>query len=459
MPGSARPSRSFGGSRAVTRARIESARDAATRALAEQAARFPDLLPLELDTASMDARDAALAHAIYDACVRRWLTLGFVIEERSGRALRDLEPRMQAVLLGGAAQLLLLDRIPAHAAINESVEWAKRHIRRGAAGMTNAVLRKVLQLATDERRPAWSGGRDELPLPGGGATALAAAVLPEHARRRLSVATSVPGRVLESWSRLLDEDALRTQALHTIVHPPTVLHVGTGAAPEHSGPHDASEHRVWTGGRAGLIDLLERRDDVWVQDAGSSRAVALARDLRPATVLDLCAGRGTKTLQLAWAFPSARIIASDVDAARLEELSRRFAGHGRVRVEHPDGLRDGRTRADLVVADVPCSNTGVLARRVEARYRFGGRQTERLTGTQRAIVDRAVGLAAPGGAVLYSTCSLEPEENEFQVEDACRRHGLTPTRVERCWPRGVPGDPAAGYADGAFAALLTRVSG
>jgi len=135
------------------------ARDIVTARIAEQARQFPRLVIDPLDTQHLEARDAALAAAIDHAVMRRWLTLATVIDKQLAQPWDELEPKMQAILLVAAAQLMLLERLPDHAVINESVEWAKRDIRAKAGGMVNAVLRKVAGLrerivAPDASAPA-----------------------------------------------------------------------------------------------------------------------------------------------------------------------------------------------------------------------------------------------------------------------------------------------------------------
>ncbi len=448
-------------------AQAADARDAATRLVAHHARRFPNLEPAELPESGLDARDAAFAHAIADACVRRWLTLRYLLERCLSRPWWKVEPKVQAALLVGAAQLLLLDRVPTHAAIDETVEWAKRHVRPGAGGMVNAVLRALAKL----RAPDGSGeralreratlARDELPLSDGRALALAGPALPDDPVARLGVATSLPEWHVRRWVKRHGHDWSRYQALHTLVPPPTVLNVAHAASPLPADtpvePHDASGHLVWTGPRTALVALLRSRSDVWVQDAGSALSVGAAANERPSLIADVCAGQGTKTRQLAALFPSARIVATDVDDSRRAVLAETFARHPGVEVIDPSLLRqrcDGRT--DLVLLDVPCSNSGVLARRAEARYRLGERQLERLTGTQRQIIADSIPLLSPRGRILYSTCSLEPEENEGMVEWAGRWHRFSPARGGLAAPTGLPGESHNSYRDGSFASLLAR---
>lgn len=447
-----------------------SARDAATRLLAAQAARFPDLAIEPPDTSDLSDRDAALAHAIYDAVVRRWLTLSFLVEAAASRPLSQVEPRMRAVLLAGAAQILLLDRIPAHAAINESVEWAKGSIRPGAAGMVNAVLRKLVALrapaapgaAAPARRPRWSNRRDEIPLADGSALALARDVLPEDPLDRLAAATGHPTGLIRRWDERYPGQAEHL-AMHSLITPPIVLNTSAarGPLPDPEGvrplltPHEIPGHHVFWGSRTELVSLLNARDDLWVQDPASSRAVLDAAALRPGVVVDLCAGQGTKTRQLVSVFPQARIVASDAAAERARTLAGVFRASERVRVTSLDEIhRQWRGRADLVLLDVPCSNTGVLARRPEAKHRADPETLARLAALQRQILEEAVHLLAPGGRILYSTCSIEREENDAQAEWASARFGLPIASAAQRLPRGRPGDAPETYADGSYAAML-----
>ena len=179
-------------------AKAANARDAALRVLARHAEKMPDLAPADPETEGMDPRDAALAHAIIDATVRRWITLSYLVEVAGGRDVRDMEPRMQAALLGGAAQLLLFDRIPDHAAIDETVEWAKRRIRPKAGGMVNAVasdgaggwyVAGDVRIATGQMTVVCVTKRPDAPMK--------ATAIPEHIASRLAVAGQVGSHGLD----------------------------------------------------------------------------------------------------------------------------------------------------------------------------------------------------------------------------------------------------------------------
>ncbi len=441
----------------------DAARDAVVRRLASQAHRWPDLGLEPLDTGSLSALDAAFAHAVYSAAVRRWLTLACVLGHCLRPRFADLEPRLQAVLLAGSAQLLLLDRVPAHAAINHAVEWAKQRVRPGAGAMANAVLRKLaaLQGPNPPRRERWTGRRDEIPLADGSALAFTRDVLPEPELPRLAAATSTPVPLLGAWSRDVAPTEVQRLALHGLAEPPIILntaHASVPLPPTSLRPHEAPGHHVFTGSFTELTSLLSARSDVWVQDPASALAVAGVADLRPALVLDLCAGQGTKTRQLAAVFPEAKIVATDVDAARLATLRDVFKGHPRVLAVEPGEIREFKGRADLVLLDVPCSNTGVLARRPEAKYRYSPEHTSSLVALQQGILADALPcLSRESGtsAILYSTCSLEADENEAQTGWVKAHHGLRPGRENRRAPGGGPGQDPEHYTDGSYSVVLS----
>lgn len=440
--------------------RGETAREAACLRLARQAARFPDLDLRPLETEGLDERDAALAHAIFDHAQRRWITLEYLLDTRSEKPMRSLEPALRAVLLAGAAQVLLLDRIPDHAAINESVELAKRLVRPGAAGLANAVLRGLVRLRGGIRE-RWTDKRDEIPLADGRALGLSEAVLPEPLNQLWAAATGHPAWLVERWCTRLGEPRARDLALHGVVVPPVVLNMNhaSGEPILQSVPHSREGFRIYTGGRGGLGALLGTRRDLWVQDPASARVVveAAPRLGSPGLVIDLCAGRGTKTRQLFFAFPGAAIVATDVDDTRRSVLADVFKGEKRVQVlPHASVLTKFAGKAGLVLLDVPCSNTGVLARRFEAKYRVSERSLAQLVELQRRIITDGAGLLGPGGAMLYATCSVEEDENEAQASWAAGSRGLTPAWSSSEWPAGLPGEDPADYHDGSFSALLRK---
>ncbi|MEM8757627.1 MAG: transcription antitermination factor NusB [Planctomycetota bacterium] len=431
------------------------ARDLIARVLTAQAARFPEIEPVELSTQALPDREAALAHALYDAAIRRWLTLEWLIDRHMTQPFRGVEPALQAVLLTGVAQLALFDRLPAHAVVDEAVAWAKRRIRPGAGSLVNAVLRKTAA-AIDEPTDADTG--NAIPLPDGRWRPLTTP-LPDDRLERLAITTSTPPTVLRRWRRHLSFDDATAAAHHALARPPTILNTrhADQPLPDTLAPHAEPGHHLWTGDRQALTDLLESHADLWAQDPASTGAVRSAHDLRPALVADLCAGQGTKTRQLAATFPDAQIVASDVDERRFATLHATFEDHPRVQVLPPaEAVERLRGAADLILLDVPCSNTGVLARRVEARYRATPAALARLVDIQRGLIADGIPMLAPGGSILYATCSLEREENDDIAAWAITTLGLKASRTRRTHP-DAPEGPATSV-DGSYSVLLTPQS-
>lgn len=446
------------------------ARHAAFRVLARQAKLFPDLdltameRMLESEPTLTDL-DRAFAWAIYDATIRYWSALSHLLAPCVNQPLSDVEPRVRAALLAAAAQILILDRVPIHAAINHAVEWCKIIVRPGAGSLVNAVLRRFSALKPGEghtRRERYTDQRDELPADDGGAIVLASPMLPESEPERLTIATGISPTLLNHWLQGMSLLDARRLCLHALCRPPVILNTAYASSPLTDPglvPHERPGHHVFTGDAAALSSLLTERPDIWVQDPASALPVASIADLSPKLIVDVCAGQGTKTRQLAKVFPSASIIATEIDEHRFQTLQQRFKGSEQIRIVAFNKLAETLAgKADLVLLDVPCSNTGVLARRPEARFRFDADHLRQLTDLQKQIIADSLvlitGATATRGKILYATCSLEADENHRQVAWADHWHKLGISRAHQCQPTGLPGEPAHAYADGSYSALL-----
>lgn len=424
---------------------------------------FPDL-PIDApDTSGLDPRDAGLVRAIDSAVTRRWLTLTTVLQSRLDRPWRNVEFGIQSTLLVGTAQLLLFDRIPDHAAVDESVNHAKRVRGAKAGGFVNAVLRKVIALRAEivpSQAEAFAKARNLVPLADGRAWRLHEDVFADDTVERLAQVGSVGRELLTHWISAHGFRAAVDLVRHGLVDPPLVV-AGVPeslASTSDFAPHDAQGSHVFLGDLASLLAHLEANPSMRVQDAASGDPVSLTRDAvrEPKVILDLCAGRGTKSVQLAAAYPMATVVATDVDDARRGDLAIAARRAPNITVIAPGAISSYYQRADLVVVDAPCSNTAVLPRRPEAAYRFTSRRLSQLVSTQRSIIQGAMPLLAPGGFLLYATCSLEPAENVRQCEDARRRHRLAPVAERQRFPQGLPGEPSSRYADGGFWSLMRR---
>ncbi len=317
-----------------------------------------------------------------------------------------LDPEVSVALRMGAFQLRFLDRIPAHAAIDESVELTKKSGHRFASGLVNAVLRKLV------------GAGPEAELPEGNAAELA-------------LAQAHPAWMVERWTRFYGLEAARAICLHGQVQPARVVRllnpavetelVTSGVGLEPAAILTAAR-RVVSGDVTATTAFREGR--VRLQDEGSQLIAELAasaaddssREIE--TIFDACAAPGGKTLILAERNPEARILACESSQRRLAELTTRLASHStRIECRLADATALSEDSAfDLVLADVPCSGTGTLGRNPEIRHRLRPEDLTRHAERQRAILSAALRAVRPGGRVVYSTCSLEPEENDQVVK-------------------------------------------
>lgn len=442
---------------------LESVRGRVTRLLMRAVTSFPLVPPMPARYPGLDPRDTRLAVAIHRTVLQRWLTLEHILAGDVRQPFRNLEPALRSVLLAGAAQLLFMQRLPAHAVVDESVELARELVRPGAAALVNAVLRRTAQLvkAVEPDTP-WTPAQNCIPLDRGRIVLREDRLPPvSSVAEHLAVATSVPRYLIDHWINRYDADDAAAIALQAVETPPTIVavepHFDRTITPEGAArvpwrPHEDEGFVVWVGTHEELVHFLAQHSGRRVQDPTSAAAVAATASLRPCIVLDFCAGRGTKTRQLAWLHPASRVIATDVHAGRLADLKAslphdRHIDLGDVK-DLPRLLRDARV--DLLVLDVPCTNTGVLARRPEARYRAGDDSTRSLITLQRDIATMALKWLRPGGHVLYSTCSLEPVENDHQVAWLVDQFHLGVIGEAATLPEGH----GASYRDGGYYALL-----
>ncbi|MEE3002389.1 MAG: transcription antitermination factor NusB [Planctomycetota bacterium] len=427
-------------------------RDAACRFLGESARDYPNLFPRPVDTRGLDDRDRRLAEAIVRVSMVRWSTLTTLVDHVLDRHWDNVDPRVQGGLLAGTAQLFLLDKIPDHAAVADTVEWMKQNgHHRGTAGMVNAVLRRLIDLRGSRIERADGTARDQLLLSNGSGWQLAEDVFAEDHVRRIAQQAGHCEFLVRRWFVAVGKQEATKLALHGLCEAPIIMH---GAATEPGlVPHDEVGYHVLADGQS-PADVLARHASAVIQDPAASEAGRRTIGLQPGVILDYCAGRGTKTLQLASLHPGSRVLATEVNQSRFNDLVSVGEQHDRIEVIEPGALRELDEKVDLLVLDVPCSNTGVLARRPEARSRFSSTGLEKLVGIQRQIVADSIPCLSPGAHVLYTTCSLEPEENQSMPRWLEKWHGWKLVDESLVPPAGQPGDPPSSYHDGGYSALL-----
>jgi 16S rRNA (cytosine967-C5)-methyltransferase len=348
----------------------------------------------------LSTADRALTTEIVMGVLRWQSLLDRRIVAGSSRSLATLDAEVLVALRIAAYQLLYLTRVPARAAINESVELVKRARKSSAAPFANAVLRKLVSaeaVSSIEPKPP--------------ATALQLAdefAHPEWLVQRwvghfgIENAGAIGGydqRVPTTTIRAdLKEVLCELEAEGITLSPGALL---TSARVVAGG--DVTQTRPYREGR------------VFIQDEGSQLVAALVG--RGSRLLDCCAAPGSKTAALASRNPSAEICAVELHPHRAELLRQRVRTSN-VRVLTADALDLPRQGGfDRVLADVPCSGTGTLARNPEIKWRLRPEDLAELHAKQGAILRAALQQLAPEGRAVYSTCSLEPEENQDVISE------------------------------------------
>lgn len=349
---------------------------------------------------ALSQADRNLATTLVLGVLRWQIRLDQQLKQFLTRPDAKLDAQVLFALRLGAFQLLHLDRIPPHASIGESVELAKQTGHRFAAGMVNAVLRKLgtaCSRSLEENR----GSETELAHPAWLVSRWTQNYGVETARAICRHGQEPP----ELAVRLADPDAERE-----------LIDAGIFLAPGRL----LADARIVTSGDVTGTEAF-RRGRVRIQDEGSQliaeiAATGLAQRVR--SVLDACAAPGGKTMILAERNPEAHIVACESSEQRLGLLKGRVAPFGgRIECRLADAAKlDETEKYDLALADVPCSGTGTLGRNPEIRHRLRFEDLERHAARQKTILRNVAKVVRPGGRVIYSTCSLEPEENEQVVE-------------------------------------------
>ena len=365
-----------------------------------------------------DERDRALLLELVTGTLRMRAALDYQIAQRSSRTIEKLDAAVLRVLRLSAFQLLYLSKLPASAVINDAVELTRRGGKSSAAGMVNAVLRKLSRerdqlqwpddLAVVHSHPRWLVDR-WLARHGGDNTA-----------KWLQFNNQAPSLCLAVNRTLTTREQLARE----------LADAGVTTEPTARATHGL---RVIEGHPLNLDAFKEGR--FIVQDEASQLIAELVGVTENASVLDLCASPGGKTVALsAAAGSSGSVVACDVRPHRVRLLSRTVArcrlANTRVVQVAADGTLPFRAASfDAILIDAPCSGLGTVRRDPDIKWRRVPADLERFAAAQRALLERAGALVKPGGTIVYSTCSSEPEENAQVVESFL--HSGAPFRLER----------------------------
>lgn len=352
-----------------------------------------------------DGPDRAFVQDLVYTTIRRLRPLRKVLGELVAKWPKG---ELEALLYVGAAQILYMDDVPDFAAVNETVEAAKACGNPAVAKVVNGVLRNLVRRREEFLRM------------------LAAAPLAER--------ESFPTRLVARWcERFGEENAAKLCAWH---NSPAVTYLAR---------KDGSWTELERGAKVAEVAGFSEGEFI-VQDPATRLAVELVDVKAGEDVLDACAAPGGKAIQLAW--KGAKLTACEVNprrAARMKENFRRIGVEAKI-VDSLEGLGE----FSKVLVDAPCSNTGVLRRRVDARWNWSEEKLAALVKLQGEILEKAAGLVKKGGLLVYSTCSNEPEENALRIKTFLAEH---PEFEEVANRESLPFESGT---DGAFVAALVK---
>jgi 16S rRNA (cytosine967-C5)-methyltransferase len=405
-----------------------------------------NLLETALATARLSPADRGLCHELVCGVVRWQATLDRLIARKTTPG-REPRPALINLLRLGLYQIFWLDRIPPHAAVHETVEQAKRSGYVSQSGFINAVLRAYLREFDEVKK-----------------------ILADMKISQPALGWSHPEWLVERWRKNFGDEKTRALLEWNNTPPKTFARVNTlktDAAKlverwrEENVEYDFCT-RDWTGENLAFelkshppLNSLGsfRAGGFYLQDPSTLLAPVLL-DAQPGeTILDLCAAPGGKATFIAQQINNeGKIIAHDSFADRLKLIRENCTRLGVTCATATATFNFEPATFDRILVDAPCSNTGVMRRRVDLRWLIQPAEIERLRATQLALLNQAATVLKPGGIIVYSTCSLEPEENSEVVKEFLATNPNFKLETERQLL------PFADNVDGAYVARLKNLT-
>ena len=416
-----------------------------------------NILDLEMIN-KLDRQERQQANEYVQGILRRRSYLDFLISQFSSVEIERMDLFFKNILRLGIYDLLFMDSTPDYAAINESVEIAKTKISSKSGDLANAILRKVQREI------------DTLPKPN-----------MENRTELIATTFSHPEWLVERWVKRFGEREafqlmqannqrpnyyLRANCLKT--SPDTFKLRMEKADVEF-------EESDWLPGYYKVSTLAEVRARRWfekglcyVQDIAAGFAPTILDPVAGESVIDVCAAPGTKTLLLAELMENeGSILAVDINPDRIHKIAENAerGGANIVKIQRADATQERFKLADAVLLDAPCTGTGVLSKRADLRWKRTPEDLEQAIALQAELLDAAANMVAKNGRLVYSTCSLEPEENMMQIEKFLKEYdNFELEDLDDYLPEEVLSDDNKSYqtfphihgCDGHFGVLLKR---
>jgi 16S rRNA (cytosine967-C5)-methyltransferase len=354
-----------------------------------------------------DVRDQGLLTELVTGTVRMRMAVDYQLARRSARPLAALDPPVRTALRLGAFQLLYMDRLPPSAVVNDAVALTRRAGKTSAGGMVNAILRA---LSRDREQLSW-------PEPSTAAALATRYSHPEWLVARWLARYGIEGTT--AWLAFNNRPPRLCLAVNRLMGSREALAARLEAEGVATEPTAAAPHGLHVLRGSAMATASFREGWFVVQDEASQLIAELGTIPPRGRVLDLCASPGGKTMALAARAVGSTLVACDVRPRRVrllrQTLGRLRIGAGIIQVSGSGELPFATGAFDYVLVDAPCSGLGTVRRDPDIRWSRTPADLARFAAAQLDLLQRAARLVAPGGSLVYATCSSEPDENEVVV--------------------------------------------